>query len=54
MSASPIQYQINPINTFKTCIIGTMNIIDLALKNNAKILHALLVKFMETPSKSTK
>tara|TARA_B100002052_G_scaffold149707_1_gene136702 strand:+ start:235 stop:1164 length:930 start_codon:yes stop_codon:yes gene_type:complete len=38
--ASPIQYQINPINTFKTCIIGTMNIIDLALKNNAKILHA--------------
>ena len=38
--ASPIQYQINPINTFKTSIIGTMNIIELALKNNAAMLHA--------------
>jgi UDP-glucuronate decarboxylase len=37
--ASPVQYQINPINTFKTCIIGTMNIIELALKNKAPILH---------------
>ena len=38
--ASPVQYQINPINTFKTCVIGTMNIIELALKNNATIVHA--------------
>ena len=38
--ASPIQYQLNPINTFKTSIIGTMNVIELALKNNAAILHA--------------
>ena len=38
--ASPVQYQINPINTFKTSIIGTLNVIELALKNNATIIHA--------------
>ena len=37
--ASPIQYQINPIKTIKTCTIGVINMLGLA-KNNAKILQA--------------
>ena len=38
--ASPIQYQINPIKTIKTCTIGVINMLGLAKKNNAKILQA--------------
>jgi UDP-glucuronate decarboxylase len=38
--ASPIQYQINPIKTVKTCTIGVINILGFAKKNNAKILQA--------------
>ncbi len=38
--ASPIQYQINPIKTVKTCTIGVINMLGLAKKNNAKILQA--------------
>lgn len=37
--ASPSKYQFkNAINTIKTCIIGSINLLDIALKNNAKIL----------------
>jgi len=38
--ASPIHYQINPIKTIKTCIIGVINMLGLAKNNNAKILQA--------------
>ena len=38
--ASPIHYKINPIKTIKTCTIGVINMLDLAKKNNAKILQA--------------
>jgi len=38
--ASPIQYQNNPIKTLKTSVIGSINLLDLALKNNSKILQA--------------
>ena len=38
--ASPIHYKINPIKTIKTCTIGTINMLGLAKKNNAKILQA--------------
>ena len=38
--ASPVHYKINPIKTIKTCTIGTINILGLAKKNNAKILQA--------------
>ena len=38
--ASPIHYQHNPIKTIKTCTIGTINMLGLAKKNNAKILQA--------------
>lgn len=36
--ASPIYYQINHINTLKTNFLGTLNILELAKKNNCKIL----------------
>ena len=38
--ASPIQYQINPIKTIKTCTIGVINMLGLAKQNNSKILQA--------------
>ena len=38
--ASPIHYKKNPIKTIKTCTIGTINMLGLAKKNNAKILQA--------------
>jgi len=38
--ASPIHYQTNPIKTIKTCTLGTINILGLAKRNNAKILQA--------------
>ena len=38
--ASPVHYKINPIKTVKTCTIGTINMLGLAKKNDAKILQA--------------
>lgn len=38
--ASPIHYQSNPIKTTKTCTIGVINLLELAKRNNAKILQA--------------
>jgi UDP-glucuronate decarboxylase len=38
--ASPKHYQADPIQTMKTCVIGAINVLDLAKKCNAKILHA--------------
>lgn len=38
--ASPIHYQKNPVETIKTTVLGTMNMLDLALKTKAKILQA--------------
>ena len=38
--ASPIHYQHDPIFTLKTCIFGTVNMAEIAIKLNAKILHA--------------
>ena len=37
--ASPIHYQHNPVETMKTSVMGMMNMLDLALKTKAKILH---------------
>ena len=36
--ASPIYYQIDHINTLKTNFLGTLNVLELAKKNNCKIL----------------
>lgn len=38
--ASPIQYQKNPVQTIKTCVIGTTNMLGLAKRTGASILQA--------------
>lgn len=38
--ASPIHYQFNPINTLKTSILGVINMLELAMGCNARILQA--------------
>lgn len=38
--ASPIHYQENPVETLKTSILGIMNVLELARRTRAKVLHA--------------
>lgn len=38
--ASPVHYQANPVKTIKTSTIGMFNLLGLAKKLNARILHA--------------
>ena len=38
--ASPVKYQKNPIETIKASVLGSLNLLDLAKKYNAKILQA--------------
>ena len=38
--ASPPHYQSNPVGTTKTCVLGSINMLGLAKRNNAKILQA--------------
>ncbi len=38
--ASPLQYQIDPIRTLKTSLIGTLNLLELARKLDVPIFHA--------------
>ena len=38
--ASPIKYQRDPLFTIKTSIMGSINLLELAKKNNAKIFQA--------------
>jgi len=38
--ASPVHYQTDPIYTFKTSIVGMMNLLELASKTGAKVLQA--------------
>jgi len=38
--ASPPQYQLNPIETLKTNVLGAINILEIARKKNAKIFQA--------------
>lgn len=38
--ASPQQYQRNPITTAKTCVLGTLNMLGLARRCNARLLFA--------------
>lgn len=55
--ASPVHYQRNKIYTFKTNVIGTMNMLDLARNCNAKILQASTSEVygdpLEHPQKET-
>lgn len=38
--ASPVHYQYNPVKTLKTSVLGMINMLELAKKNNARILQA--------------
>jgi UDP-glucuronate decarboxylase len=38
--ASPPHYQADPVNTLKTSVIGTLNLLELATANSAGLLHA--------------
>ncbi len=38
--ASPIHYQHNPVHTTKTCVMGAINMLELARNVNAKIIQA--------------
>ena len=38
--ASPIHYQNDPIKTVQTCVLGAINMLELATKQGAKILQA--------------
>ncbi len=38
--ASPLQYQLHPIETIKSAFLGTLNLLELSLRNDAKILLA--------------
>jgi UDP-glucuronate decarboxylase len=37
--ASPIHYQRNPVETIKTSFVGIYNVLELALKTKARVLH---------------
>lgn len=38
--ASPRHYQSAPIQTIKTCVLGTIHVLELAHQQDAKVLHA--------------
>ena len=38
--ASPVHYQHNPLKTLKTSVVGSINLLEMAVKSNAKILQA--------------
>jgi UDP-glucuronate decarboxylase len=38
--ASPVHYQLDPIHTTKTCVLGALNVLGLAKRVNARVLHA--------------
>lgn len=48
--ASPIQYQKNPILTMQTNVLGSMNMLDLAKANDARILQASTSEVYGDPS----
>ena len=48
--ASPVHYQHNPIATIKTNILGTLNMLGLAKRTNARILQASTSEVYGDPS----
>ena len=38
--ASPIQYQLDPIRTMRTNVVGALNVLDLARRTGARVLQA--------------
>jgi UDP-glucuronate decarboxylase len=39
-AASPVHYQSKPIETMKTSVLGALNMLNLAVENNARIMQA--------------
>ena len=50
--ASPVQYQADPIQTFKSSVIGSLNLLELAKKNKCKIFHASTSEIYGDPNKN--
>jgi len=48
--ASPVHYQVNPIQTIKTSIMGTLNMLELAHKTGARVLQASTSEVYGDPS----
>jgi UDP-glucuronate decarboxylase len=48
--ASPVQYQTDPIHTMKTCVLGSLNALEIAKRKNAKILQASTSEVYGNPS----
>ncbi|MEE2770357.1 MAG: UDP-glucuronic acid decarboxylase family protein [Pseudomonadota bacterium] len=38
--ASPVHYQADPVKTTKTCVLGSLNVLELAKKNRCRLLSA--------------
>jgi UDP-glucuronate decarboxylase len=38
--ASPVHYRMDPIKTLRTCVLGALNVLDLATKQSATVLQA--------------
>ena len=51
--ASPIHYQYDPIQTTKTSVLGTFNMLGLAKKVNAKMLQASTSEVYGDPANSS-
>jgi UDP-glucuronate decarboxylase len=49
-AASPPRYQIDPIHTMKTCVLGTMNMLGLAKRKGARLLQASTSEVYGDPS----
>ncbi len=50
--ASPIHYQLNPVETLRTNVLGGIAMLDLALKNNARVLQASTSEIYGEPNVS--
>jgi len=55
--ASPIHYQLEPIKTIKTCVLGVINVLELALEHGSKVFQASTSEVygnpLEHPQKET-
>jgi len=49
--ASPVHYQRNPVQTTKTCVMGTINMLGLAKRTKAKLLQASTSEIYGDPEK---
>ncbi|SFQ07672.1 UDP-glucuronate decarboxylase [Mesorhizobium sp. NFR06] len=50
-AASPPRYQADPVHTTRTCVIGTLNLLELAASNGARFLQASTSEVYGDPEK---